>query len=229
LASPDKTVVALLREERVRRDMQELIDTELVIPDAAVVLTPPGQEPPEPATFLTGASETFLPGWQLALNPKGPDPIAVAADRRIAIHLWTGVLVVVAFGTLSVLVARYVGMQIRLTRLKNDLLATVSHELKTPLSSIRALVETLLAGQDSQQRQEYLQLIAKENERLSRLIDNFLAFAAGAKQTVSAICGGGLAVIEAALRRSGKSSRVRVAGLKLSGPGTAFGAGDADA
>jgi signal transduction histidine kinase len=66
----------------------------------------------------------------------------------------------------------------RLTRLKNDLIATVSHELKTPLASMRMLVETLLSGRyrDAQQSREYLQLMAKENQRLSRLIDNFLTF-----------------------------------------------------
>jgi signal transduction histidine kinase len=67
---------------------------------------------------------------------------------------------------------------LRLTRLKNDLLATVSHELKTPLASMRLLVDTLLETgiHDSQRVREYLQLIAKENVRLSRLVDNFLTF-----------------------------------------------------
>jgi signal transduction histidine kinase len=66
----------------------------------------------------------------------------------------------------------------RLTRLKNDLIATVSHELKTPLASMRMLVDTLLEGRyrDQGQVTEYLQLIGRENQRLSRLIDNFLAF-----------------------------------------------------
>jgi signal transduction histidine kinase len=54
----------------------------------------------------------------------------------------------------------------------------VSHELKTPLSSIRLLVDTLLDQEpaDPRQTREYLQLVARENERLSRLIDNFLTF-----------------------------------------------------
>ena len=57
-------------------------------------------------------------------------------------------------------------------------MATVSHELKTPLASIRALVDTLLEGRyrDQAQREEYLRLVTKENQRLSHLIDNFLAF-----------------------------------------------------
>jgi signal transduction histidine kinase len=58
------------------------------------------------------------------------------------------------------------------------LAATVSHELKTPLAAIRLLVDTLLDQErpDPQQAREYLQLVARENERLTRLIDNFLTF-----------------------------------------------------
>jgi signal transduction histidine kinase len=178
LASSDQTVVALFREARIGSEMQALIDSELAIPEVAIALVPPGKEPPEPAPLLTVAAGTSLPSWQLALSLQGPDPFAVAAGRQVAVYLWTGVTVVVVFGLLAGLVTRTVGVQLRLTRLRNDLLATVSHELKTPLSSIRALVETLLEGRyrDPQQRREYLQLIAQENERLSRLMDNFLAF-----------------------------------------------------
>jgi signal transduction histidine kinase len=65
-----------------------------------------------------------------------------------------------------------------LTQLRNDLVANVTHELKTPLSSMRLLVDTLLNSQPlhEQTAREYLQLIAQENLRLSRLIDNFLTF-----------------------------------------------------
>jgi signal transduction histidine kinase len=54
----------------------------------------------------------------------------------------------------------------------------VTHELKTPLSSMRLLVETLLNSPTLEEKtaREYLQLIAHENLRLSHLIDNFLAF-----------------------------------------------------
>ncbi|NIP27920.1 MAG: GHKL domain-containing protein [Phycisphaerae bacterium] len=71
-----------------------------------------------------------------------------------------------------------VGRQIKLNRLKNDFIATVSHELKTPLASMRVLADTLLEGnyKDQKQATEYLQLICKENKRLSGLIDNFLTF-----------------------------------------------------
>src|SRR3954452_22831423 len=79
---------------------------------------------------------------------------------------------------LAAIVTAWFTHQMRLTRLKNDLIATVSHELKTPLSSMRVLVETLLADRvpGPRERREYLDLIARENMRLSRLIDNFLTF-----------------------------------------------------
>ncbi|RYD77259.1 MAG: GHKL domain-containing protein, partial [Verrucomicrobiaceae bacterium] len=75
-------------------------------------------------------------------------------------------------------IARIFAKQIHLTRLKNDLVATVSHELKTPLTSMRVLVDTLLDTEQLHEptTREYLQLISQENTRLSRLIDNVLTF-----------------------------------------------------
>ena len=87
-------------------------------------------------------------------------------------------LVIAAMSILAAMVAGVLRRQMRLTRLKNDLLATVSHELKTPLSSMRLLVDTLLdaAQLDVAKTRDYLRLVAKENARLSHLIDNFLSF-----------------------------------------------------
>lgn len=66
-----------------------------------------------------------------------------------------------------------------LDRLKDDFLSTVTHELRTPLTSIRALSEILHddPGLDSGQRQEFLAVIIKESERLTRLINQVLDMA----------------------------------------------------
>ena len=82
-------------------------------------------------------------------------------------------------GLLSLLATRVLSRRVALARLKNDLAATVSHELKTPLASMRVLIDTLLDSDrlNQQTTREYLQLVAMENERLSRLIQNFLTFA----------------------------------------------------
>ncbi len=79
---------------------------------------------------------------------------------------------------LSLIAAAFIGRQMKLARLKNDLIANVTHELKTPLASMRVLVDTLIDGRlpEESQRREYLEMIAKENIRLSRLIDNFLTY-----------------------------------------------------
>jgi len=75
-------------------------------------------------------------------------------------------------------VGQFFRRQLRLARLKTDLVAAVSHELKTPLASMRLLVDSLLDDSefDPRKTREYLALIAGENLRLTRLIENFLTF-----------------------------------------------------
>ena len=66
-----------------------------------------------------------------------------------------------------------------LDRLKDEFLSTVTHELRTPLTSIRALSEILLddPGTGVETRQEFLAVIVKESERLTRLINQVLDMA----------------------------------------------------
>lgn len=61
-------------------------------------------------------------------------------------------------------------------RAKRDLVANVSHELRTPLSLIRGYVESLLQqGGDPARQREYLAIVERETEQLSRLIDDLFA------------------------------------------------------
>jgi signal transduction histidine kinase len=128
--------------------------------------------------LIKGASRKHMSDWRVEVYLNGPDPFTAAADQRNAVYLWTGILGIAFIAILAAAMASYLGRQMRLTRLKNDLIATVSHELKTPLASMRVLVDTLREGRctDDRQASEYFDLIAHENERLSRLIDNFLTF-----------------------------------------------------
>ena len=68
--------------------------------------------------------------------------------------------------------------ELRLSRLKSDFVANVSHELKTPLALIRLYAETLELGRvPSQERKgEYYRVIGKESRRLTQLINNILDF-----------------------------------------------------
>ena len=68
--------------------------------------------------------------------------------------------------------------QINLARQQQDFVASVSHELKTPLTSIRMYGEILKEGwADEEKRQRYYEFIHDESERLSRLISNVLQLA----------------------------------------------------
>jgi signal transduction histidine kinase len=58
--------------------------------------------------------------------------------------------------------------------MKTNFLANVSHELRTPLTSIRSFSELLLAFDDPSVRQEFLQIINSESERLTRLVNDVL-------------------------------------------------------
>src|SRR6185369_2856290 len=65
----------------------------------------------------------------------------------------------------------------RLERLRQEFVANVSHELKTPLSIISACVETLQAGavDDTEHRDGFLERIAEQSERLHALILDLLS------------------------------------------------------
>jgi signal transduction histidine kinase len=66
-----------------------------------------------------------------------------------------------------------------LDRLKDEFVSTVSHELRTPLTSVRAFSEILHDNADmgQEERQKYLDIMVKETERLTRLINEVLDLA----------------------------------------------------
>ena len=175
-ASTRGRVVTLHQTEALLGRMRDGIATQLMPADVSLAVLPPGKEFEQSLlTLLAGAT---LPQWRLALSLKDQGLFDTAAKQRIASYVWIGVVVFATVIVLAALALRLVRRQTALTQLRNDLVANVTHELKTPLASMRLLVDTLLNSQPlhEQTAREYLQLIAQENLRLSRLIDNFLTF-----------------------------------------------------
>lgn len=62
----------------------------------------------------------------------------------------------------------------RLENIRSQFVANVSHELKTPLTSIKGFAETLRYVEDEETKIKFLDIIDKETERLTRLISDIL-------------------------------------------------------
>ncbi|MCB9667685.1 MAG: HAMP domain-containing histidine kinase [Myxococcales bacterium] len=123
---------------------------------------------------------TTLYGWRLQAAPKhAPQLEAKGRSRRFN----EAALIFLAFSVIfaGIVLLLYVVAQERtLNTRKTEFLANVSHELKTPLSVVRMFAELLLSGRvaNPEKEQEYLEVIGKESERLSTLIENVLDFSA---------------------------------------------------
>jgi len=117
-------------------------------------------------------------GWKISLRMADASFFEDVAQKKGYVYVWITLLVIAVIIVATFFVLRAALFQIRTHRLKNDLIATVSHELKTPLASMRILLDTLIDGRyrDKKQVAEYLDLISTENLRLSRLIESFLTF-----------------------------------------------------
>jgi signal transduction histidine kinase len=95
-----------------------------------------------------------------------------------ALLAWVSVTLAVVLCGGFLLMYRFAAGQMRLARQQQDFVSAVSHELKTPLTSIRMYGEMLKAGwADEAKKQTYYEYIHGESERLSRLIDNVLQLA----------------------------------------------------
>ncbi len=176
-SAPSRRVLLLLTEQSVRDRVARSIASTKLPDDADVEVLRPGQESGSRGLLSLSAGH-HLPGWRLSLSLRDSRLVDAAVTERNRLYRWTGFLVVFFTCLLAIVIARAFRRQIHLANLKNDLVGNVSHELKTPLSSMRLLVDTLLEEEklDESTTREYLELIAKENIRLSRLIENFLTF-----------------------------------------------------
>jgi signal transduction histidine kinase len=121
--------------------------------------------------------ETAFPGLTLAIKLPGTTVQAIGQHFVRTSYLVLGGLSLLLLGGLA-LTYRNVSKEMSLARLKSDFVSNVSHELRTPLALIRLYAETLEMGRlNSQEKhQEYYQIIRKESERLSALINNILDF-----------------------------------------------------
>ncbi|MEZ4322258.1 MAG: HAMP domain-containing sensor histidine kinase [Myxococcota bacterium] len=105
--------------------------------------------------------------------------LAGLPPRQSTSYFWmlAGLLLAVV-AVAGLLASRWLAETARLARQRGDFVAAVSHELRSPLTSIRMYSEMLEQGMvpGEPQRREYYRTIRLESERLGRLVEDVLAF-----------------------------------------------------
>ncbi len=128
--------------------------------------------------FVASEIGEALPHWEAALYLARPDQLQSAARgarRTLALLICAALGAIGCGGWLVVADTR---RQVVLAEKKTDFVSNVSHELKTPLTSIRMFAELMQGGRvEPERRAQYLRIITVEAERLTRLINNVLDFA----------------------------------------------------
>lgn len=129
--------------------------------------------------FVASEIGEALPHWEAALYLGRPEQLQESARlvRKTLVFMIASALVTIVLG--GWLVAADVRRKLALAQQKTDFVSNVSHELKTPLTSIRMFAELMQNGRgdSTAKHPQYLRIIMVEAERLTRLINNVLDFA----------------------------------------------------
>jgi signal transduction histidine kinase len=132
----------------------------------------------DPQLVFTGAFTDSFPPWAIDIYRSGIGEAERQFRLRRTIYVLSLAAVIGALFFGGFLAIRSTAKELRLAKLKSDFTATVSHEFRTPLTSIRYMAELLQRGRvrDEARKQQYYETITAESERLSRLVENLLDF-----------------------------------------------------
>jgi len=166
-----------VQPEELRRVCLEVFDrtVDISIHDTAgrVVAGPPRP----PGRLVAQSGIKYLDNmWSAHAWLVDESPLQREVRDQFRVYAWTALIAAVAICAIAATAGLAVNQQLRLHELKNTSVATVAHELRTPLATMRVLVDTLREGRyrDTTQLREYLDLLHSENLRLSRLTEHFL-------------------------------------------------------
>ena len=122
------------------------------------------------------AGDTGLPWTIHVAGDRGGVLENVESRKRLIFAGLAVVLTVIVAGTYFI--GRAVSREMEVIRLKSDFVAAVSHEFRTPLTSLRQFTELLASGRvsDEGRRNRYYEILVRETARLHRLVDNLLDF-----------------------------------------------------
>jgi signal transduction histidine kinase len=118
-----------------------------------------------------------FPPWRIEIYDTQAGELEFLAIHK-SFYFWTilTLLVVLIFGL--ILIVKTVSHEMDILKIKSDFVSSVSHEFKTPLTSIQALTERLREGKVKKpaKMQQYFSIISQDAEKLTRLVGNILNF-----------------------------------------------------
>ena len=127
---------------------------------------------------ITSVFPSYLPSWTLVLFRKSPGIMTAffSASHGIFIYIFLLIVIGLALGLFFTL--HIINKELALSKMKSDFISTVSHEFKSPLTSIRQMSEMLINERIKKEsrKKEYYEIMLEQSERLSHLIDNILDF-----------------------------------------------------
>ncbi len=131
------------------------------------------------ASTVRADFEGNFPAWYLEFYQRDPRLVETLFTSRRGIYFYVFVLLagILIFGL--ILTVRTVTREMELAKMQSDFVSTISHEFKSPLTSIRQLAEMLQTDRvpSEERRRRYYDVLVEQSERLSLLIDNILDFA----------------------------------------------------
>jgi signal transduction histidine kinase/tetratricopeptide (TPR) repeat protein len=135
------------------------------------------KDPNEGQATITAFFDDNFPPWKIEFFRSSSSGFA-GMDLRKSFYFWTIVvlLIVLTFG--AFLIMRTVSHEMGVIKMKSDFVSSVSHEFKTPLTSMRTLIERIQEGKvkDKVKMDQYISVIAQDTDKLTRLVGNILDF-----------------------------------------------------
>jgi signal transduction histidine kinase len=131
----------------------------------------------DPAALRAQASDTRLP-WTLVLTPGPVSPVTgeLASRRRLLSVGLVAILMLLGGG--SYFLWRVINRELVVVRQQRDFVSAVSHEFRTPLTSLRHVTELLQENDEVplERRREFYEAMGRNTERLHRLVESLLDF-----------------------------------------------------
>jgi two-component system phosphate regulon sensor histidine kinase PhoR len=234
LVTPRRLGQLYVGEERARRQAESRAEAARAlahVADGVVLADPRGMvrfHNPAAARLLEVSDgrlvgrrlDDFVPAWaEIARrNETGGGGAAIVPVEQARGERWLSV-VSVEFDEGAVYALRDVSEERALERMRSDFVATASHELRTPMTSIYGAARTLLRDDielSPERRRTFLEMISTESDRLSRIVDDILLASrldAGGVRVASLRCDPGeltRSVVDAARIRAPSNIRLRL-------------------